>query len=144
MRSKTLSIGSISSGTLNPEDLIPIYCDELDRLHLARKDRSTLRKIQKNIKLIDYYSSETSTFDMEELDEMLDDYCPAMCYCGGTVGNGSDIGVWPIIDTDLILSTDEVDKIPSDCDSAYVINERGNTSYYIRKNRKLQCVWSVV
>lgn len=46
MRSKrtTLSLGTISSGTLRLEDLIPALAGELARLRLTREERKTVRE----------------------------------------------------------------------------------------------------
>ena len=107
--------GSVSSGTMRPEDLIPAFSDALDNLkdelitslssqatfeetetvkqRVAGID-SFLAEIETRQESPDYYESEDSGWDLESLFDTLDKFAPPYCGFGSHPGDGADYGFW--------------------------------------------------
>lgn len=162
----TLSLGTISEGTLRPEDLIPAYLSAAEDLHLSRAERSTVRQVQARLNAVDagrynhaqdleYWESCDADDDIAELAQILEAHCPAYAYFGSLEGDGACFGVWPSIET---LEEDarhgsEVQKInagdpfPPTCRGDYVmaVTDHGNVTLYARQgNYHWREVWSIV
>lgn len=86
-------IGSISHGTMNLEDLIPTFTDELERLD----ENGSYKDLIAHARGIDF--SKEDDWDWadttEELFDALNDFAPEGCYFGAHVGDGCDYGFWP-------------------------------------------------
>jgi hypothetical protein len=102
--------------------------------------------------------SEAEVSDLiQELFDALDSYAPEYGYFGANEGDGSDFGYWPIdieemkqqiLDGDGIV-IDDLNAIPKKfLGEILYINERGNTTFYVRHKKgaivKLKEVWSIV
>lgn len=102
----TLPIGTISSGTLRMEDLIPALAGELDGLRLTRTERKTVREAlawdgdaADDDEVTDDEGStagERAEWLYDELTQIADSHVPDYCYFGSTDGDGAEIGVWPV------------------------------------------------
>jgi hypothetical protein len=102
---RTLALGSYSSGTMRPEDLIPAFISAAEDLRLTREDRRKLEEIRREY---DKVSSEDYDVDAVEavepddlctdLFDLLDCYTPDYCYFGAHPGDGADYGVWIVED----------------------------------------------
>lgn len=87
-------LGSIRTGTLLAEDLIPAFADELRRL-APRRYAKLLRKA-------DEWHADAETDDaqevegeiLSELQDALDSLAPPFCYFGSLEGDGADFGFW--------------------------------------------------
>lgn len=104
--------GSISTGTMRPEDLIPTFASELESLArrkntgVSAKYRKAHRKLVTGVQDdIDhnppdgygaggYFSSDGAVFDLESLFDALDAYAGPYFYFGAHPGDGSDYGFW--------------------------------------------------
>ena len=98
----TITLGSISHGTLRHQDLIPTFIstlqkygvDPYDELSTEAKSSSTFFDDH------DYWNSEQSTWDLEELITKLESLAntventPMCLYFGTHEGDGSDFGFW--------------------------------------------------
>ncbi len=102
---RTLSIGTISSGTLRPEDLIEAFLSELRPLRLSRQDRAAFRKLEREYEAIDPDADPTDDDPdpaevlsdiLGEIEVIAESYVPDYCYLGATEGDGAEIGVWPV------------------------------------------------
>ena len=146
MRPTTLSIGTISHGTMRPEDLIPEFVYHLNTLHLSKNERLELNRIQRDMNHQKYFESEDSEMDLNEtLWEMMNNHCPRMCYFASRESDGSDYGVWPIVDDeDQIRLNDPSELATCGDNTAYVVNDHGNVSYYVKHGSRWICEWSVV
>jgi hypothetical protein len=112
-------MGSISSGTMRPEDLIPKFVSELEyqmrngplQSHETRKAQYALvREINRHMEGHDveegepgthmvvsesiYYASEVADWDLESLFDALNCYAAPYFYFGAHPGDGSDYGYW--------------------------------------------------
>lgn len=103
--------GTVSAGTMRPEDLIPAFLSALDSAieratfedgadavdHGAAigvlQDR--LAEIERHLDLAsDYFESEAATEDLDWLFETLDELAPAGYRFGSLEGDGCDYGYW--------------------------------------------------
>lgn len=95
-------IGSVSSGTMQPEDLIPTFLEtlgDLARTPLAirsqrKRHLELIRYIQRRVNRKDYYTTEESGYDLEELTDVLNEYAAPYFYFGSHPGDGADYGFW--------------------------------------------------
>lgn len=87
---RLLRIGGVSADTLSPEDLIPAFLAELDRLKLGAEEWRMKRDISRR-----FNRADSKEDDLEHLYEILEAHVPEYCYFGSTEGDGADIGCWP-------------------------------------------------
>jgi hypothetical protein len=102
-------MGSVSSGTMRPEDLIPTFASELESLAKRpgivsgkrRRDHLKLvREIDKHSHATnstlhdDYLASEDSDWDLDALVDALGEYAGPYFYFGSHPGDGADYGFW--------------------------------------------------
>lgn len=94
---KYASFGSVSSGTMRPEDLIPCFVDTLDSL-LRDQPRSFKRgKYRKLIREADAmkdYGDDSYQGLLDELFDALNEFAPPYAYFGAHPGDGADYGFW--------------------------------------------------
>jgi hypothetical protein len=93
-------LGSISSGTLRNQDLIPAMYSTLKQLGELNRLPS-----QDAFKYAEYYNEDSmywaTNFALEDFDTLayaLNDCCPAYVVFGANEGDGADFGFWPDID----------------------------------------------
>ena len=91
-------IGSISTGTLRPEDLLPAFVSALESLSPMGTNHPYLGDA--------YQILEQGTDDESETKELLSDIehelgnlCPPFVYFGTLPGDGADFGFWPDMDS---------------------------------------------
>lgn len=85
-------IGTISHGTMRPEDLIPAFASELENLD----DLNEYKDLIKEANEFSDWDSEDAIWLLDSLFDALDDYAPADCYFGANEGDGADYGFWPV------------------------------------------------
>ena len=140
-REYKVTIGSISHGTLRPEDLIDAYAWELRQF--AKNEGEGRLTVQEAILLAMCDSwletaGEECEPDMAKAEELLDDLtealesrAPPYCYFGNTQGDGSDFGFWPdmdaINDLPCVENSDEARDLGEDC---RYVNDHGNVTVY--------------
>lgn len=157
------SIGSISFGTMKPEDLIPAFLNELEELapEKAKEIKKDVDKLQieddgygelYNAKdNVDNMSSrELAGFILDDLFDALNDMCEPYFYFGSHPGDGADCGFWfdedafynAIQDGDIV-TLEDIPEFPYDTDAEYiaVINDHGNITLYTMYGKK---VWAIV
>lgn len=148
------SIGSISSGTMRAEDLIPEFAWNLD-YYLKRQPRSFPRKehralIREANKITDF-DSEESGYVLEELFDALNEYAPPYFYFGAHEGDGSDYGFWlnphSFNEKDWEgLKVEDTSEVPKGYRGEVLhVNDHGNmTLYYCNARGKLKEIWGIV
>ena len=95
-------IGSISSGTMRSEDLIPTFVAELERLDDAGEFNRVIGEAN-NIAEEDYNSEDVDVLDdidivLQDLFDALGALAPPYTGFGAHPGDGADYGFWPDID----------------------------------------------
>jgi hypothetical protein len=144
-------IGSISSGTMREEDLIPEFVYTLKGLITSKdKDHKDLiNQIESRMEENGYYESDDCTYDLEELFDALNEYAAPYMYFGSHPGDGSDYGFWvsDMLECDFDgLKVEDTSEVPK----SYVgevlhVNDHGNiTLYYKAKNHALKEIWAIV
>ena len=105
-------LGSISTGTLRPEDLIPAFTYTLGALahnpifNLSQfKSKAMADTWQNAINIINSSNRRPIAYDHPEIHELIDElqdalqeYCPPFVYFGTHPGDGADFGFWPDMD----------------------------------------------
>ena len=89
--------GTLISGTLRVEDLIPAFANEAARLSADNAIVGAWQTIS-NAQAIDWSQPfEAADHDdlIDELFDILDKYAPEGHYFGARGGDGSDFGYWP-------------------------------------------------
>jgi hypothetical protein len=151
----TLPIGTISSGTLRLEDLIPALASELDALRLTRSERKTVREALAFDPDVENDDPEEAQYLYDALCGIAENHCPDYAYFGSTEGDGAEIGVWPSIDSikedskyddGTVRKINAGDAFPKTSAYAYVmsVTDHGNVTLYRRSGRRWIEVWSVV
>lgn len=129
-----VQLGSVSSGTLRPEDLIPAFIDALDgiREQLAAPGSTTeapavladrvrqsesldyfLGDMEVRQRTSNYYEGEIAERDLDQLTDLLDAYAPPYCHFGAHPGDGADYGYWP--DWEAIDAASQNGSVQGEC-----------------------------
>ena len=162
-----LAIGSISTGTLRVEDILPAVLDALGDLRLTREERAVVMQARGELEQWEEFIDDPDEGAREDLETTLyvtlfdiaDAHCPDYCYFGGHPGDGADIGVWPAWDSLSGDSSDpgytggpEGDGYVSDARDtagpghthALEVNDHGNATLYRRVGTRWVECWSIV
>jgi hypothetical protein len=142
--------GSISSGTMRAEDLIPAFADCLAGLiseqpvHLQNKQH--LELVAEANAIEDFASADDTLAD---LFAALEEYAPPYGYFGAHEGDGACYGFW--LSEDAIqysfdgLRVDDTSEVPADYSGEVLhVNDHGNMTLYAAENGKLTEVWGLV
>lgn len=161
----TLPLGTISEGTLRPEDLIPAYLDTLDGIRLTKAERATVREIRSAFDtfpsgerwnghgepVIDWNDEqhEQASEFLETLTLTLENHVPDYAYFGTLEGDGACFGVWPDVDSakeDADFLHMAGDPMPTSklIKLVFSVNDHGNVTLYRRSGNRWIEVWSVV
>lgn len=144
-------IGSVSSATMRPQDLIPSFIWEAKNLRLTKDERKIVSAISARIpdnKDAEYWTGDESSWDLDSLFDILDAHSLPYFSFGAHPGDGADYGWW--------LSEgfeDEFDGLKvsdtSDVPAGYtgevlLVNDHGNCTLFTAKNGRLHEVWAIV
>ena len=110
-----MDTGTVISGTMRAEDLIPAFVNELSARAedhslsggILQRDASKSRYASTQDMLAgieeaqesygeDYYGSDQASYDLDWLFEALNSYAPGGHYFGAHPGDGADYGYWAI------------------------------------------------
>ena len=151
----TLPLGTISEGTLRPEDLIPAYLDALAGIRLTSAERKETRIIQAHVdrdyeypETEDWDADEAKDWDLEALQDILSNHTPDYAYFGSLEGDGACFGVWASIDQLTDNGIERGDTLPAANNRAALhfahVTDHGNVTLYRRAGNRWIEVWSVV
>jgi hypothetical protein len=156
------SIGSISSATMKPDDLIPSFCSELRYLGHKSKKLSQIEHEINKVNTDKYYESEECEYDLESLFDMLNDHALPYMYFGSHPGDSSDYGFWVSegLEYDfegIILNEygeywqgygshkEQLESLPKRYTGELLeVSDHGNLTLYVYKNGRSREIWSVV
>jgi len=135
-------VGSISTGTLNPEDLLPTFARELER-HAPDHAMVTAAYA------IQVYDDGGASELINDIQDELQNYCPPFVTFGTLEGDGADFGFWPdmdsleeaLIDPEWTLIDGELYRIPRDEAVLVHVNDHGNVTVMDLERNVL---WAVV
>ena len=141
-----IQIGSVISGTMRKEDLIPCFVDEI--LWYDKNNELAL-EINPRSELEGYYNSDDSNYDLESLFDELNNICDLpYFYFGSHPGDGSDYGFWlsEFMESDFEgLKVSDTSDVPENYNGEVLhVNDHGNTTLYDAINGKLTEVWAIV
>jgi len=137
-------LGSISSGTLRAEDLIPAFAAALD----PNSEFATWAK--------EFYPGITGTREtkqlLEDLENALSDIAPDYCYFGTAGGDDTNFGFWIDHETiredlasDDLLQVSDLSQIPDGHNGpVLLVNDHGNMTLYAVADGVTTEIWSVV
>ena len=157
------SFGSVSSGTMRDEDLLPVFADELDyqlsrqskrfprKAHraLIREARRTLRHMTEGTTAQAEKAEEVASEVVAELMDALTEFAPPYTYFGACDGDGADYGFWLLVDWKCSfdgLQVGDTSEVPRDYrGEVMLVNDHGNMTLYVSNGRgKLREVWDLV
>ena len=151
------TFGSISSGTMRSEALIPACASQLESILRdippaeRNPDHVALLKECEHVTEcplpVDWEAEEASEI-VSELFDALNDYAPPYGYFGAHRGDGADYGFWlsedVLRDFDGLKVSDTAD-VPADYSGEVLhINDHGNMTLYSAERGKLTEIWSIV
>lgn len=152
------TIGTVSHATMRSQDLLPAFVDELRYLgHRDTKLTIIERRVQSALngkygEEDTYFENEESSWDLDDLFDMLDSHALPYMYFGAHAGDGSDYGFW--INSDALedwvndgelLKVEDLNDIPvNHTGEVLEVNERGNMTLYAYSRGKSKEIWSVV
>lgn len=90
--------GTVIEGTMRAEDLIPTFISTIRTIDPEMENPLRLALIDLENNMLEmgeeYFRDEISTFDLDYLFDMLNQYAPDGYYFGAHPGDGSDYGFW--------------------------------------------------
>lgn len=154
MGKTSVALGSVSHGTMRPEDLIPRFFDVLEQA-----DKSRAESLEGDYPdILGPDAEDAEVWEQEDMDCCLDDLfnaldmvAPPFTHFGAHEGDGSDYGFW--------LSTESLEdaaddgtvvKVPAgdiwpiqgdECEYVLEVNDHGNCTLYTLDGTE---VWAVV
>jgi len=156
MATKTLEIGSVSSGTLRTQDLLFAFYDELG--HVDRKAAVAIRDEHEDLwdadpdEWTDEQQETAEWLVNETLFDALNERCAPFTYFSAHEGDGADFGVWISWDSiqdaehdGTLLRLPAGDAWPRDLqqgvDYVLEVTDHGNCTLFDRLGREL---WAIV
>ena len=145
-------IGSVSSATMRTEDLIPSFLWEADLLRLTKDERKAIRGIQSRVDRAGsddaYWQDEVSSFDLEELFDILGAHSLPYFSFGAHEGDGADYGWWlsESFEDDFDgLRVSDLSEVPGGhSGEVLLVNDHGNMSLYVFSRGRRRELWGIV
>ena len=134
-------LGSISSGTLRNQDLIPAMYSTLKQLgELNRLPTwDTFKYAEYYDEKSVYWTSEGAMEDFDMLVDALQECCPAYVYFGSHEGDGADFGFWPDVDR---LNADIADSEYRNGDDILLLEEMVLVTVNDHGNVTVKDIWT--
>ena len=146
------SMGSVSSGTMRTEDLIPAFLDELE-YHAKRNHRkdhlAEVKRIREASDAADYYETDDAGWNLNEtLFDALNEYALPYFYFGAHPGDGADYGFWLTdgfeYDFDGLKVSDTSEIPRGYTGEVLLVSDHGNmTLFNVVRGRKYE-LWGIV
>jgi hypothetical protein len=152
MNTQNYIIGSVSSATMRPEDLIPCFMDTLAEFDKVQAGglREEYADMLERLGTDDATDEDMESADylLEALFDRLDTFAAPYFYFGSHPGDGADYGFWlaedALQDFDG-LKVSDTSEVPADYSGEVLhVNDHGNTTLYSAENGTLTEVWAIV
>jgi hypothetical protein len=150
-RKPVYTIGSISSGTMLNEDLIPSFLSEFQYLvekNGIKGEKRFINRINKAMDDEEYFDSDEAQYDIDELFNKLDELAAPYFYFGAHPGNGADYGFWlsEMMQEDFDgLKVEDLSEVPKDYRGEVLeVNDHGNMTLWIKNSKGFKEVWAIV
>ena len=151
-------LGSISTGTLRTQDLLPVFLETfialggnvpsdlecgsyIEYLNWPNPETTACDEDDK------FWDSEDAMWDMEALTDGLNNLCPPFVYFGTLEGDGSDFGFWPDMEAlneamqNMGMASESDEEILAEEGVIVQVSDHGNVTVMdIDRN----VIWSVV
>lgn len=151
-------LGSISTGTLRTQDLLPVFLETfialggnvpsdlecgsyIEYLNWPNPETTACNEDDK------FWDSEDAMWDMEALTNGLNNLCPPFVYFGTLEGDGSDFGFWPDMEAlneamqHMGMASESDEEILAEEGVIVQVSDHGNVTVMdIDRN----VIWSVV
>ena len=160
MKKQNYPMGSVLSGTMRPEDLIPAFWSELETQlkrgpSLSRMDRKTCIALLNDCDLIFSLRGDAFWNDSDAVEDMLNSLFDALSlfaatgfYFGSHPGDGADYGYWLseffVEDFDGLTVSDTGDVPKGYRGEVLHVNDHGNVTLYVASRKGLREVWGIV
>ena len=136
---QTITIGTLISGTLQPEALRYTFARELRRVGVLTNHVALLRSAYFET-LTDH--PEGAADIVNDLIDALNEYAPSHTYFGAIEGDGSDFGWWGVTEYDCeTVRIDDENVIDIDCQVHIHTNDHGNVTVSELRGKE---IWSAV
>lgn len=144
-----VSIGSVSTDTLRPEDLIPRFLHVLVKETAYSMDQlNKMQEIKRRTDNPKYWDDDLVQNDLDWLIDALGEFAPPYCYFGTLLHDGANFGFWPdwdVINQEIDVKVDDLSKIADDyTGDAMLVNDHGNATLYSVANGEPTEIWAVV
>jgi hypothetical protein len=144
---KYLPLGSVSSGTMRSEDLIPAFEGALREVRGGSAELVSLRRYTTSLS-----SDEEKANYVESLFDTLNDYAPPFCYFGAHEGDGAAYGCWPsysviaeAIRYGEAIEISDLSELPKGyTGDVFLVNDHGNMTHYRCVKGRTYEQWSLV
>jgi hypothetical protein len=154
-------LGSVSSGTLRPQDLLLAFADALERYARRSRALSSYRADIRSARTLAARIEAGREIDADgmilDLSDRLNDLAPPHAYFGGHPGDGADFGYWVVDDLresveyqDGVVVSDLAEVPIMHHGDVLHVNDHGNATLYWhepptrRREGKLTEIWSIV
>ena len=150
-------LGSISTGTLRTEDLLPVFVDTLLGIDNSNRGQThgypfTYQNAwDSDYDADSYWNSAYPNEDLEIVSNLLNELCPPFIYFGTLEGDGADFGFWPDMDrlneeiqwVKQTPASDEVVLDDNDPNNPIIVHvsDHGNVTVM---DMERNVIWSVV
>lgn len=132
-------LGSVSTDTLRPEDLISAFASELAYLTRRVSEHPRYAELVSRAHALletDEPADDALLEMIDELCEALECFAPPYCYFGAHPDDGADFGFWPEPDFQRMMRDDDVLQVAGLADipadfrgDVLLINDHGNCTF---------------
>jgi hypothetical protein len=149
------AIGTVSHGTMRPEDLLPAFLDALSEclegegtgMSPDSEYMDEMGRIEGRMDEPGYYESAECWDDLAWVEDSLNEHAPPFCFFGAHEGDGSDFGFWPCVEwtqDDELPRGGETPAEPTDSGFFLQVSDHGNMELYEWRGGAWHSVWGVV
>lgn len=147
-------IGSVSHGTMRPEDIGPACLDVAREILGSRKRDKRTSEIMLDAHRANRrdWQGEYDSEILQDLMDLLSELAPPYLYFGANEGDGSDFGFWPLIERmeedvrdEALTKVSDLSELPRGFrGEVMIVNDHGNVMFGVMRSRGFREIWSCV